>query len=79
VFKPLTDWWKKLIPGDLEVVRLSKRLETDPCIVVPSDYGQTPNMERITKAQAYASNDRANPYLNQKRVLEINPQHAAIK
>jgi len=60
-------------------VRLSQRLVDDPCVVVSSEYGYSPNMERISKAQAYAQSERANPYLNQKRVLEVNPAHPAIK
>lgn len=60
MFKPLTDWWKKLISVDLEEVRLSQRLVNDPCVVISSEHGQSANMERISKAQAYA-NDRASP------------------
>jgi len=36
-------------------------------------------MERISKAQAYGSSDRSNPYANSKKILEINPSHPAIK
>jgi heat shock protein beta len=79
VFKPLTDWWKKLLPAELENVRLSQRLVNDPCVVVSSEYGYSPSMERISKAQAYAQSERSNPYLNQKRVLEVNPSHPAIQ
>lgn len=50
VFKPLTDWWKKLLPQELENVKLSQRLVDDPCVVVSSEHGYSPNMERISKA-----------------------------
>lgn len=36
-------------------------------------------MERISRAQAYANSDRSNPQANQKKILEINPNHPAIK
>lgn len=35
-------------------------------------------MQKISKAQAY-SNQQANPQSNSKNILEINPNHPAIK
>jgi heat shock protein 90kDa beta len=39
-FKPLTKWWRKLIgdDGNLEAVRVSKRLSSTPCVVVTSKF-----------------------------------------
>lgn len=80
MFTPLTDWLKKILSDDLESVRLSQRLVNDPCVIVSSEYGYSPNMERISKAQAYSHSEKAqNPYANSKRVLELNPSHPAIK
>lgn len=50
MFKPLTEWWKKLLPQDLENVAISQRLIDDPCVLVSSEYGYSANMERISKA-----------------------------
>lgn len=79
MFKPLTEWWKKILPNDLENVIISQRLVDDPCVLVSSEYGYSANMERISKAQAYSSGDKSNPYSSGKKILEINPSHPAIK
>ncbi|EAS03085.1 heat shock protein HSP90 (macronuclear) [Tetrahymena thermophila SB210] len=78
-FEPLTSWWKKLLTNDLDEVRISQRLHDDPCVIVSSEHGYSAQMERISKAQAYANQDRSNPAANQKKILEINPNHPAIK
>jgi HSP90 family molecular chaperone len=79
MFQPLTDWWKNLLSVDLENVQISQRLVDDPCVVVSTEQGYSANMERISKAQAYSNTDRNNPYANSKKILEINPNHPAIK
>jgi len=50
MFKPLTEWWKKTLSSELEDVRLSQRLVEDPCVIVSSEYGNSANMERISRA-----------------------------
>lgn len=55
MFKPLTSWWKKLISIELDEVRISQRLVSDPCVLVSTEQGQSANMERISRAQAYAN------------------------
>jgi len=78
-FKPLTTWWKQLLPAaDVEAVRVSSRLSTTPCVVVSSKYGWSANMERIMKAQALGDDSRAS-YMRGKKILEINPQHITIR
>jgi HSP90 family molecular chaperone len=62
----------------LESVKVSQRLIDDPCVIVSTEYGQSANMQKISKAQAY-SNQQANPQSNSKNILEINPNHPAIK
>jgi len=54
MFQPLTDWWKKILSSELENVQVSSRLVDDPCVIVSTDYGNSANMERISKAQAYS-------------------------
>lgn len=75
----MTSWWKKLLTADLDEVRISQRLHDDPCVIVSNEHGYSAQMERISKAQAYANQDRANPQANQKKILEINPSHPAVK
>lgn len=77
IFTPLTDWWKKIIPDELEKVEISQRLVDDPCVIVSTEYGQSASMERISKAQAYSNQQNYNQ--NSKKILEINPNHPAIK
>jgi len=50
MFKPLTDWWKKILSSELENVQISQRLVNDPCLVVSSEHGWSANMERISNA-----------------------------
>ena len=78
-FKPLTRWWKALLPAaDVDGVKVSSRLATTPCVVVSSKYGWSANMERIMKAQAL-SESSGNSYMKGKKTLEINPRHPVIK
>ena len=78
-FKPLTSWWKQLLPAsDVEAVRVSSRLSTSPCVVVSSKYGWSANMERIMKAQALGDDAKAS-YMRGRKILEINPGHPTIR
>jgi heat shock protein beta len=78
-FKPLTAWWKQLLPAaDVEAVRVSSRLSTSPCVVVSSKYGWSANMERIMKAQALGDDAKAS-YMRGRKILEINPGHPTIR
>jgi len=79
-FQPLIDWWKKRLGNDFDKVVVSNRLVDTPCIVVSSDFGQTANMERIQKAQAFSNPDRNQQnILGGRKILEINTSHPAIK
>ena len=79
-FQPLIDWWKKRLGNDFDKVVVSNRLVDTPCIVVSSDFGQTANMERIQKAQAFSNPDRGQQnLLGGRKILEINTSHPAIK
>jgi len=50
MFKPLTEWWKKLLSTDLEDVRVSSRLVDHPVVIVSSEHSYSANMERISKS-----------------------------
>jgi len=58
LYQPLTDWWRKQESDSLESVVVSQRLVDDPCVIVSSEHGQSANLERISKAQAYANPER---------------------
>jgi len=78
-YKPLTDWWKNMLGDKVEKIELSKRLTDTPCIVVSSEYGHTAHMEKISKAQAFASADKQQAFMMGKKTLEINPSHPSMK
>eukprot|EP00197_Chlamydomonas_leiostraca_P012972 CAMPEP_0202865410 /NCGR_PEP_ID=MMETSP1391-20130828/5942_1 /ASSEMBLY_ACC=CAM_ASM_000867 /TAXON_ID=1034604 /ORGANISM="Chlamydomonas leiostraca, Strain SAG 11-49" /LENGTH=829 /DNA_ID=CAMNT_0049545253 /DNA_START=106 /DNA_END=2595 /DNA_ORIENTATION=+ len=77
-FKDLTKWWKKLLGDQVTGVKVSARLATTPCVVVAGKYGQSANMERIMRAQAFQDPNRAGMHRSQK-VFEINPRHPVIR
>jgi heat shock protein beta len=60
---------------------ISERLEKSPCALITSRFGWTANMQRIISAQTHAKSQdmQREYYLNQKKVLEINPRHPLIK
>ncbi|GFH21517.1 HATPase_c domain-containing protein [Haematococcus lacustris] len=77
-FKKLTSWWKTVLGSAVSSVKVSSRLSTTPCVVVAGKYGQSANMERIMRAQAFNDPSRAMMGGSQK-VLEINPRHPLIR
>jgi len=79
MYKPLTEWWRTTLADYLDSVVISQRLVEDPCVVVASEQGYSARMEGISRAQAYASQDKQHPFMSSKRVLEINPAHPVIR
>jgi len=79
LYKPLTDWWRQTLSEYIESVVISQRLVDDPCVIVAAENGYSAYMEKISRAQAYASSDKQHPFMNSKRVLEINPSHPVVK
>ncbi|KAG2435339.1 hypothetical protein HXX76_007412 [Chlamydomonas incerta] len=76
-FKDLTKWWKKVVDDSkLQGVKVSNRLATTPCIVVTGKYGNSANMERIMRAQAFSR--PGSSFTPTQRTLEINPRHPLI-
>ncbi|MBQ9862399.1 MAG: HAD-IC family P-type ATPase, partial [Lachnospiraceae bacterium] len=79
-FKPLIEWWKKLLGAKVENIIVSQRLVDSPCIVVGNEHGYSASMERIQKAQAFNSNDKiTSQFLYARKTMEINPNHPSIK
>jgi heat shock protein beta len=77
-FKPLTKYLKKLFGGDVMKVTISKRLGKAPAIVSASEWGNSANMDRIMRAQAFAHG--VAPGENQMPTgnLELNPRHPFV-
>lgn len=77
-YKALTKWLRKLYHGTVLRVQVAKRsLGSVPAIVSSSDYGNSANMERILKAQAFQHGVDPSGMLAMK-VFEINPRHPLI-
>jgi heat shock protein 90kDa beta len=79
MYKPLTEWWKKHLNKKVEKVEISSRLIDSPCTISTSEYGYSANMERISRAQAFANQDKMAGYLLARKTLEVNPSHPVIK
>lgn len=79
MYKPLTDWWKKHIGKDVEKVAVSSRLVDEPAYVFTSQYGYSAHMEKINRAQAFASAENAPDYMLAKKHFEINPHHPIMR
>jgi len=76
-FKPLTKFLKKTYGSSVMKVIVSKRLADAPALVSTSEYGQSANMQRIMKAQAF-QHGRADHEMYASKVLEINPRHPFV-
>lgn len=76
-FKPLTKYLKDLLSGKVAKVAVSQRVESSPSVIVTSQYGHTANMERIMRAQTFASAESLKAMAASK-TLEINPRHPLI-
>jgi heat shock protein 90kDa beta len=77
-YKALTKWLRQLYHGTVMRVQVAKRnLGSVPAIVTSSDYGNSANMERIMKAQAFQHGVDPSSMMAMK-VFEINPRHPLI-
>merc|ERR1712165_612170 len=77
-YRPLTKFLNKFYGTKVMSVSVSKRLGSVPAIVSSSAYGQSANMERIMRAQAFAHNQNEGKFVAGMRTLEINPRHPFI-
>ncbi|KAH8075700.1 hypothetical protein JL721_1716 [Aureococcus anophagefferens] len=76
-FKALTDYLKALYGDAVVKVSVSRRVETTPTVIVTSQYGNSANMERIMRAQAF-SEKQAMGQMSSQKTMEINPRHPII-
>ncbi len=79
MYKPLTEWWRRHLGKRVEKVEVGTRLTDSPCVVSTSEYGYSANMERISRAQAFANQDKMATYLMARKTLEVNAGHPIIK
>ena len=77
-FKGFLKFLNKFYGTKVMSVHISKRLNTVPAIISTSSYGQSANMERIMRAQAFAHHQNKEMMLDGMRTMEINPRHPFI-
>jgi len=70
---------KEYLPNHIEKVVISNRLGSAPCCLVSSEFGWSANMERIMKAQTLNNPSNHMMYNNNKKTMEINPDHPIVK
>ncbi|CDR94273.1 heat shock protein 90, putative [Babesia bigemina] len=76
-YAPLIKVLKENI-SEIYDVQLSRRLTDDPCIVVVTEWGMSPNMEKIVKSYVVnKKDDDVDPFGSgmRSRILEINGDH----
>jgi len=77
-FKPLTKFLKKLYGSDVSRVSISKRLGRAPAIVSSNEWGNSANMDRIQRAQAFAHGVAPGENKMPTGILELNPRHPFV-
>jgi len=71
-FKTLEEFIQKELENDIKEVRLSTRLLSSPACLIADDHAMSASMERLMRSMNQNVPDN-------KRILEINPEHALIK
>lgn len=80
-YEPLIEYLNKVLKDQISKAQLSERLTDSSCALVASTFGWTGNMERLAISNAHqkAEDPQKMYYLNQKKTLEINPEHPIVK
>ncbi|KAJ3261186.1 hypothetical protein HK103_006495 [Boothiomyces macroporosus] len=79
-YEPLTDWLKEKLEDKVSEVKVSFHLETAPLVVVPGSMGLSPSQEKMMVMQSSGKeNYMLKFYLEQKRIMEINPTHPLVE
>jgi heat shock protein beta len=78
-FTPLIDWLRDTALKEwVDKVSVSDRLADSPCTLVAAQWANSPNMERIMRAQTYKKAEDPSQRIP-RRIMEINPRHPLIK
>ena len=77
MYKPLIDYLKKLYGDKISKVSVSSNIESAPCLVTTSQFGNSANMERIMRSQAFSDQQKSG-YLQSQKTMEINPRHPIV-
>merc|ERR1712161_175364 len=77
-YKPLTKYLKKLFGSDVSRVTISKRLGRAPAVVSSNEWGNSANMDRIQRAQAFAHGVAPGESTIPTGILELNPRHPFV-
>ncbi|XP_011494775.1 PREDICTED: endoplasmin [Ceratosolen solmsi marchali] len=80
-FEVLVKYFNDNLKDYISKAQISERLTNSPCALVASMFGWTGNMERLAISNAHqkADDPQKSYYLNQKKILEINPHHPLIR
>lgn len=76
-YKGLTKYLKELFGNKVSKVTVAQHPLAAPSVIVSSQYGHSANMERIMKAQTFASQDPMRG-MGSQRILELNPRHPIV-
>lgn len=77
-YKPLTKYLKKLFGSDVSRVTISKRLGRAPAVISSNEWGNSANMDRIQRAQAFAHGVAPGESTIPTGILELNPRHPFV-
>ncbi|WCJ37404.1 Heat shock protein 90 [Euphorbia peplus] len=77
-FGQTCDWIKKRLGSKVASVQISNRLSSSPCVLAAGKFGWSANMERLMKSQTVGDTSSYG-YMRDRRVFEINPDHAIIR
>ncbi|KAK1444477.1 heat shock protein Hsp90 family protein [Babesia gibsoni] len=82
-YETLCSWMKTLFQDDLQDVKISNRLVESPAILVQTDFGLSPSMQRYMKQQATSAGmsdtEMFGTSMVSKPVMEININHPIIQ
>jgi heat shock protein beta len=87
--QPFRDWMCNILGGRVSKVEVSSHLVDSPAVVVQSEHGLSPSMQKYIRQQSVASMEAAGdagdlnaganfPDIFNQAILEINPSHPII-
>jgi len=77
----LRNWVKEVLGNKITRVEASTRLFDSPAMIVQSEYGVSPNMQKYLKSQSVVEKDQTGQFSDvfNQAVLELNPSHPIIQ